>query len=202
MKRITLTWLFTMMIAYVSLSQTERISEAFNRSYAYEASKDYKSAIAALEAVYSQDLYEVQLRLGWLYYLVGNYFKSAEYYKKAISLKGKSIEARLGLAFPTYAMGNTEDLLKLYHDILQIDPANYTANLRSANLYYERKQFEQALPHAQKLIELYPFDYQSNLIAARIYVGMGMIVEAKKCYAVCLNFSPTDIEAIQALRKL
>ncbi|MCS6818574.1 MAG: tetratricopeptide repeat protein [Chitinophagales bacterium] len=183
-------------------AQNEKSAEAFSKSYLYENAKDYKNAINAIESAGTNDFYEAQLRLGWLHYLSGNYFKSIEHYKKAISLKNKSVEARLGLAYPLYAMGNIEDLIKNYLDILLHDASNYTVNYRLASLYLERKQYEQALQFAQKLIELYPFDYNSNLIAARIFVGLGKVIEARKCYYTCLLFSPSDADILAALKKL
>jgi tetratricopeptide (TPR) repeat protein len=183
-------------------AQADKAAEAFNKSYAYEANKDYKNAIASLELLNLQNSYEVNLRLGWLLYLNGNYTKSVLHYKRAIELQPKSVEARMGLAYPVYAMGNMEELIKNYTEILEIDPMHYTVNTRMATIFWERKQYEQALSYVQKFLDLYPFDYTSNLIAAKIYVALGKIVEAKKCYNTCLLYSPSDADVLAALKKL
>jgi len=190
------------LIISTAFAQADKSAESFNRSYNLEATKDYKGAIAALDAVYQATSYEFNLRLGWLQYLNGDFAKSMSYYKKAIELKPKSVEARLGLAYPTYALGNWEDLIKNYKEILTYDPMHYTVNTRLANIYFERKQYETALGFLLKLHEQYPFDYATNLLMGKIYVSMGKITEAKQAYNTCLLYYPNEIEVINALKKL
>lgn len=59
------------------MSQEYR-TEAFRKSYSYEESKQYANAINELLSI-KTDIYAVDLRLGWLYYLNGDY-KNSIYY--------------------------------------------------------------------------------------------------------------------------
>jgi tetratricopeptide (TPR) repeat protein len=61
--------LFTFSLSY------EEIKKAYEQSYLYEKIGDYKNAIRVLIPVYEAypSGYTVNLRLGWLYYLLGKY---------------------------------------------------------------------------------------------------------------------------------
>ena len=56
----------------------ERIKKDYYKSFVYEKLGDYKNPIRVLMEVYKAypNGYTVNLRLGWLYYLLGNYENS------------------------------------------------------------------------------------------------------------------------------
>ena len=175
---------------------------AFSKSYMYEYNKQYVKAVEAIMGNYNANSYEHNLRLGWLEYLNGDYTKSQNYYNKAIGMEPSSVEARMGLLYPLAAMGNWDQVITVYNDILKQDPNNSTANYRLSSIYYTRKEFDKAMTHAAAVLKLYPFDYDSNMLAGRIAVAQGKIAEAKKYFTKALNYSPTSVEAKEALKKL
>jgi tetratricopeptide (TPR) repeat protein len=69
-----------------TLVAQENVKLAFQKSYSLENNKQYKEALAALQAFNDPSVYEIQLRLGWLNYLSGNFSKSAELYQRAAEL--------------------------------------------------------------------------------------------------------------------
>jgi len=178
------------------------INDTFTKSYAYESDKDYVKAIEVMSNVYDANSYAMNLRLGWLNYLAGEYIKSQNFYKKAIGLESKSIEARLGYVYPTSAMENWDDVIKTYNDILIIDPNNSTVNYRLAYIYNYRKEFEKAANYAQKVIKLYPFDFDSNYLLGQAYIGLGKIKEAKVHLTRALNYNPSSMEVKNLLSKI
>jgi len=101
--------------------------DAFQKSYIQEATGDYLKAVGSLKAVYDEDSYETNLRLGWLTYLSGNFTDSKAYYNRAISLMPYSIEARYGFVYPAAAMGNWSEVIVQYEKILEITPNNSIA---------------------------------------------------------------------------
>src|SRR3954468_11766563 len=104
-----------------SFSKAQTNSEtAFSKSYAFEYETQYTKAIAALLELNTSN-YQVNLRLGWLYYMNKDYATSESFYKKAITLEAASVEARFGIVLPMSALGNWNNVLSTYLDILKLD---------------------------------------------------------------------------------
>lgn len=177
-------------------------SKAFLDSYFHEANEEYSEAIKDMESEYTEGSYSINLRLGWLYYLDGDYYKSITYYKKAIQNEPRSIEARLGYVYPVSALENWEDVLNMYKEILDIDPNNTAVNYNVAYMYYLRGDWVNAEAGLIKVLELYPFDYDSSLLLGSVYVKMGMIKEAREYYIRALQYSPSSSEIRQLLKAL
>lgn len=177
-------------------------SEAFSKSYTYETNKDYAKAASSITAVYNASSYTMNLRLGWLNYLAGEYIKSESYYKKAIVLEQKSVEARLGIVYPISAVGNWDEVIKVYNEILTIDPQNSTVNYRMAYIYFVRKDYEKAAMYSLKVLKLYPFDFDSNYLLGQIYVTQGKIVEAKTHLTRALEYNPISTDVKNLLDRL
>ncbi len=189
------------LLAFRSWSQTTTV-DAFAKSYEYEYNQNYTGAISALEKIYSEDKYEIYLRLGWLHYSAGNYTKSVAQYKKAIEKNPESVEAMLGIVNPLAAMGNMNEVVNYYHKILTVDSKNYTVNYRLAIIYYEKKEFSKAKTYAQTVANLYPFDYYANVILGKIYISLGDITQAKQVLNKALLYSPYSEEVKALLRKI
>lgn len=185
-----------------SICAQNTTSTAFYNSYTNENTKNYEKAIQALTAVYSESSYDINLRLGWLYYMQGEYNNSQNKYKQAIKIAPKSIEAKFGLIYPLTAIQNWNEVLKVYEQIIAIDSNNSKANYNIAYIYYVRKDFNKANSFANKVYNLYPFDYDTNLLLGRINISLGNILEAKKHLNKALNFSPTSLEVINLLKTL
>ncbi len=180
-------------------AQNNNLTKAFSESYILETKGDYSRSAETIKKVYSADSYEMNLRLGWLYYLGKNYKESVNYYNKAIVLLPLSIEAKLGFAYPAYALGNIEGVIKNYKEILKIDPVNYYGNYRLGSLYYERKDYQNAHNHFDKIINLYPFDYDAIIMSAWTYYRLGNYREAKVLFNKALLNRPSDSSALEGL---
>lgn len=200
MKKLFLNMLF-IASAITVLAQTNT-NDVFSKSYTLESEKNYTQAIEVMTNNYDANSYAMNLRLGWLYYLSGEYIKSQSFYKKAIGIESKSIEARLGYVYPASAMENWDDVIKTYNDILVIDPNNSNVNYRLAYIYNYRKEFEKATEFAQKVVALYPFDFDANYLLGQSYIGLGKIKEAKKHLIRALNYNPSSTEAKNLLSKI
>jgi tetratricopeptide (TPR) repeat protein len=175
------------------------LQDAFVSSYTYENNKNYLKAVDALKKVYDNESYEINVRLGWLYYYAGNYPESIVYYTKAIKLKPYSVEARFGYALPTSAMGNWNLVLEKYNEILKIDPLNYTANYRTGLIYYNRKDYITAYKYFEILANMYPFDYDATHMYAWANYRIGKIREAKVLFNKTLLIKPGDSSALEGL---
>jgi len=183
------------------VSAQQSAETAFSKSYAFEYDTQYGKAIAALQDL-NLDNYQVNLRLGWLYYLNKDYIHSEIHYKKAVKLEPGSVEARFGLVMPMSAMGNWNNVIAVYVEILKIDPYNSIANYRTASIYYSRKDYANASVYLAKVIKMYPFDYDGNLLYGKILMAKGMNADARKYFEKALQYNPQSEEAKAALKKL
>ena len=196
-------FMITLLTCVITLSYAQdELVQAFSKSYELEQYKSYNQAIEQLTKNYNAASYEINVRLGWLSHLAGDFVKSSNYYKKAIELESSSIEARMGLVYPVAAMENWNKVIEIYKEVLNIDPNNTIANYRLGSIYYYRKQYSTAAGYVEKVIKLYPFDYDSAILLAQIYTSLGNIIEARALYTKALLYSPTDQTAKQGLEKL
>jgi len=175
------------------------VQDAFEKSYLYEYSGNYSKAIDGLKSVYSEESYEINLRLGWLTYMAGFFTESTAYYQKAIELKPLSVEAKFGYVYPASALGNWEQVKKQYNDILQIDAQNTIANYRLGSIYYGAEDYTTALKYFEKLVNLYPFDYDGLLMYAWTNLNLGKFREAEVLFNKVLMNQPNDESALQGL---
>jgi len=197
--KIIVSLFLLLMLNTASAQNKVSLPKAFAESYAYEQKYEYLKAIESIKKVYKTDSYEMNLRLGWLYYQAKNYKESLNYYNKAIMILPLSIEAKLGYAFPAYAMGNKELVIKKYKEILAIDPNNYYGNYRLGSLYFERQDYQEANRHFDKLINLYPFDYDVMIMSAWTYFRLNKLREAKVLFNKALLNRPDDVSASEGL---
>ncbi len=165
-----------------SMSYKE-IKEAYEKSYLYEKSRDYKDAVRALIPVYKNypNGYTVNLRLGWLYYLMRKYANSKSHYEKALKVIPSSVEAMLGLSLSLMAENKWKDVESLMYRLLKIDYYNYYGNLRLCIALRHLKKFSNSEAVARKMLAIYPTDVNFlNELAISLYY------QNKKSYAKSL----------------
>ena len=182
-----------------SAQNHEQIKEAFSKSYQFEVSAEYEKGIGELRKVYDENTYEINVRLGWLSYLSGNFKESMAYYNRAIGLMPYAIEPRFGIAYPASAMGNWDFVLNQYVKILEINPNNSIAMFRSGMIYYGRKDYQKAKDYFQKVINLFPFDYDGLNMMGWTYLFMGNKNEAKIMFQKALYANPSGASALEGL---
>ncbi|MHC1702633.1 MAG: tetratricopeptide repeat protein [Tenuifilaceae bacterium] len=199
MKRLMLITVFIFSV-FISVSQDyTKLIGAFSESYAKEKAGKYGDAASALKAYYDANSYEINLRLGWLTYLQGQFTESMGYYNKAIELMPYAIEPRLGLALPASALGNWDLIVAQYNKILAIDPNNTLTLYRMGLISYEKKDYKQAYQYFEKVVNLYPFDHDSVLMYAWTNYMMGKTREAKILFNKALFYYPEDPSAKEGL---
>lgn len=190
------------LVVFCFSSKAQQTSEsAFAKSYSFEYETQYNKAIAALTDLHVES-YQINLRVGWLYYLSKDYVKSEQYYRKAVTLEPASIEARFGLVLPLSTLGNWNNVLSVYLEITKLDPNNSIANYRLSSIYYARKDYVNAAQYVSKVLKLYPFDYDSNLLTGKILMAQAKNADAKKHFIKALEYNTQSEEAKAAIKKL
>lgn len=200
--KIKLSLLIVVLSALPAWAQSnqETLEQSFARSYELEKEKDFLASADELKKVYDQSSYEINLRLGWLYYSTGNFNESVNYYAQAQQLKPYSEEARFGLILPKAVQGQWDEVIELYNKILEIHPNNTIAMYRLGLIYYERKNYDKALPLFKKLVDLYPFEYDGLLMLAWTSYFAGNHNHAKVLFNKVKLLNPGDASANEGLQ--
>jgi tetratricopeptide (TPR) repeat protein len=191
-----------LLAAPLSGQSNATLMEAFSASYVAEASGKYTEAIATLEPFYTTESYELNLRLGWLQYLAGDYARSETYYRRAVNLLPYAIEPKLGLAYPLAALGNYDAVISLYEGILQFDPHNTLVHYRLGAIFYDRQDYEQAYFHLEKVVNLYPFDYDAVVLFGWVNLRMNKATKARTLFEKALLILPGSESALAGLAML
>ncbi len=199
MKRLILLATLAVLVSVSNGQDYAKLISAFNDSYAKEKTGKYADAAAVLKVLYDDKSYEINLRLGWLTYLQGQFSESLGYYNKAIDLMPYAIEPRLGIAFPASAIGNWDLVISHYNKILSIDPNNTLTLYRMGVISYERKDYKQAYQYLEKVVNLYPWDHDSILMFAWTNLRLGKTREAKVLFIKALLYYPDDASAKEGL---
>jgi len=201
LKRSFLTTGMVLLAAAAMAQNNIAIQRAFKNSYADEAKKSYQAAINDMTPYYADGNYEINLRLGWLYFLNKNYPTSQSYYQKAVNLRPNAIEARFGLVKPLSLLESVDKVLEQYTAILKIDPQNTQANYWTGVISYNRKQYNDAIRYFTKVVGLYPFDYDGNQMLGWSYLMAGKKTEARGYFERGLLIKPDDSSCIDGLSR-
>jgi len=193
---VTVVLLAGMLAVAEPVGAQNDVASLYRASYASEASRDYPAAISAMRTVESKgSTYFVRVRLGWLYYLSGDYVTSAQYYRSAAAAAPRSVEARLGLTLPLLASKSWRDLERACRDVLALDANNAAARARLAHALYMIGNYPDSATTYRALIEQYPaeLDHQTGLGWALVKMGKG--AEAKQIFRQVLAVSPDNANA-------
>lgn len=201
MKKIICLLLIAITLQFNVKAQDAMVA-AFAKSYSYEKGELYQQAIDVLKEVYQEKHYEVNLRLGYLYYLAGQNQESVKYYTKAVEINPTCIQAKLGLALPNVVMKKWDVVIKLYEEILVIAPSSSYVSYKLGLIHYERKNYTAAYKCFELVYSLYPFDYEGLLMMGWVNLQLGKKAEAKDFFNRTLLISPKDKSALEGLAQL
>ncbi len=175
-------------------SSSTAMREAFANSYRYERSQNYADAINAL-MVLKEKGYLYELRMGWLYYLTGNFANSRQHYQAAITAAPAAIEPRLGMMLPLMAQLRYDEVEAVAKPVLMSDPNNFTANLRLCMVLRYQQKNAQALEIASRMLRLYPTDLNFLAEQGLLQAAEGETEAAKKTFGVVLTLDPENVSA-------
>jgi tetratricopeptide (TPR) repeat protein len=173
----------------------------FNQSLKFENDGNYKKALEEMNKIYESNKndYLVNLRTGWLHYLLGNYEKSKTFYRTASEINPKSIEAKLGFTFPLWELQDWDQLKNIYNDILSIDKFNFTANLRLGQIYLNAEDYKNAEKYLETVQSRFPSEYEPNQSLGWTYYYLGKKEKSKELFTNVLMISPGDTLALRGI---
>ncbi len=190
--------LVVIMMAPEMLPANGDIPQHFQRSFYYEDKGDLATALNEVLKILQTDAsnYTAVLRSAWLYYRRGYYDDSIVQYRKAVSLRPKAIEPRLGLTLPLMAAGRWKVAEAAAREALSVAPTNYTANSRLAYCLYNLGRYGEAATQYLKVLKLYPSDTEMQLGLAWTYVRMGRHDSAREWFSQVLGVKPSNTSAL------
>ena len=180
------------------------IRDAYHKSYQYEKTQNYADAIKALTLLHQAypEGYTVNLRLGWLYYLSGNFANAKLHYQTVIKVAPSSVEAKLGFMLPMLAQARYKDVEAMAKQVMEIDHSNYLANLRLAIALRMQKKFDQAEEVAMRMLVLYPTDLGFLTQLGLIKIAQKDPESATQLFTDILTLDPENVTAKQQLAVL
>jgi len=190
-----------LLVVNVHAQSNAVLQKAFHNSYTDELNKNYTAAINDISPYYTDNSYEINIRLGWLHYLNQNYNASKNYYQKAVTLKPSSIEAKFGFVKPLSFLQSWDKVLEQYMAILKIDPQNTQACYWAGIIYYNRKQYDVSIRLFKTVATLYPYDYDGNHMLGWSLLMDGKKDEAKGYFEKALIIKPGDDSSTDGLNK-
>ena len=179
----------------------DEIRDAYHSSYRYEKTQNYADAIKALAPVvttYPQG-YTVNLRLGWLYYLSGNYANAKTYYQTAMKTAPASIEAKLGYTLPLLAQERYEETEMIAKQILRVDLSNYYANLRLAFVLRMQKKYDAAEEVLNRYLPLYPTEVKFLTELGLVKIARNQTEAARRIFIDVVTLDPENVTAKEYL---
>lgn len=154
------------------------------------AASSYQTAIEV-----NPDYYDAYIEIGLLYTAAKSDL-AIEYFKTALEIRPKSVEAMYNLAYFYQISGNKEkkrysQAFALYDRILDIDPSNATAPFNKGFIHLEYLQnYDSAAFYFAEATKLYPGYYQAYYNRGLALESLGKTDEALKEYNRSLSIQP------------
>ncbi|MBL9095110.1 MAG: hypothetical protein JNL96_28085 [Planctomycetaceae bacterium] len=185
--------LFLIVSLAASAVRADDVQEAVVKSYELEKAQSYDAAVMTLTAV-RKPTYLVNLRLGWLHYLRGDYTTSKSFYQAAMRAAPKAIEPRLGYMLPLMAEARWLEVETIAKTVLSIDSRHYTAALRLSTALRMQGKFRPAREVNAGMLELYPTDLSFLIEQLLVSAALQQNDVATLCAAV-LSIDPENVTA-------
>ncbi len=192
--------LMLVLAASVSRASDEQQS-TFERSVALEGEQKIQEALEALNKATGPQVhtYIMELRRGWLYYLLGKYEESVTSYRRAIKQEPQSVEALLGVMLPQMALRKWVDAEKTGLAVTRLDPQSYLGNSRLAYIYYNLTRYKESAQHYARVLTHFPADIEMRSGYAWALFKQGKYQLAKAEFQAILAISPNYQAALAGI---
>lgn len=184
MRKISvLTIAVILTVAFAEMTQKE-LETAYDSSIKYEAAQKYDKAISALNGVYKDypGSYTVNYRLGWLYYLSGNYANSLKNLEAALLVYPYSVEVMNTINLINVAKMDWAQVEVQSAKVFKIDYYNYYANYWYGIALLRQKKYDLAVKQADKVLAVFPTYVEFLNILAEAKFLKGEKEEALKIF--------------------
>ncbi len=176
----------------------------FRKGMNFKELGDTAKAISSFETTVEQDpdYYDAFMQLGIIAAIKHNAL-AVEYFKSAILLNSKSIEAYYSLGMFYKDRGELNRAIETYTTILQIDPTNKNANYNLGYIHFEYlKLYNEALEYFSKSFDADKKYYTAVYMRGLCYETLGNVKAAKADYTNSLEINYGYVKAIEGIKRL
>ncbi len=179
------------------------IAGAYQRSFENERAENYENAIRALAPVHEAypNGYTVNLRMGWLFYLNGNYSNAVAHYEVAVGAAPFALEPKLGQLLPLLAQGRWAEAEAMAYQVVSVDHYNYYGNLRLGVALRMQGKLEASYQITWKMVSAYPTDVLYLVELAQVNDARGKVEEARRLFEEILILDPENQVARRYLER-
>jgi len=185
MKKLGLLLIISLFFGlYAQMTQKE-LEEAYSNSFKFETTQKYDKAISALSRVIKDypTGYTVNYRLGWLYYLSGNYANAIKNLETALIAAAYSLEVMNTINLVHVAQADWDKVEVQSSKVMKIDFYNYYANYWYSVTLMRQNKYDQAIKTADKMLAVFPTNVVFLNILAESKFLKGDKEEALKIFA-------------------
>jgi len=185
MKKLGLLLIISLFFGlYAQMTQKE-LEEAYSNSFKFETTQKYDKAISALSRVIKDypTGYTVNYRLGWLYYLSGNYANAIKNLETALIAAAYSLEVMNTINLVHVAQADWDKVEVQSSKVMKIDFYNYYANYWYSVALMRQNKYDQAIKTADKMLAVFPTNVVFLNILAESKFLKGDKEEALKIFA-------------------
>jgi len=128
-----------------------------------------------------------------------DYASAADYYRRAVLLRGDIPELWANLGLMQDATGSYSAAITSFHKAEQLKPSLYVPNLFLGIDYLNLNRARDAIPFLLKAETLNPSDPQAPLALGRAYLSLGKFDAARSTYQRALALDPRNNSALYLL---
>ena len=154
----------------------------------------YRDAGKATEAISEfEKALKIEPRIPDIYFEIGNLKgcpNSIEYYKKAISLDGKHVNAYYNLGACYDSKKDGKNAIKYYKEVIKLEPSNPSLYYNIANYLSAENKFEEASSYYLKAIKQKPNEYFYTINLGNAYTSLSKYKLAIKSYRKAIKINP------------
>jgi tetratricopeptide (TPR) repeat protein len=197
MMKTLLILLLLLTMSVVLADEKSWIKTSYHKSFHYEQTENYSSSIKSLLPVLQAypNGYTVNLRLGWLYYLMGRYANSISHYDVAIKSARNAIEAKIGRLLPLLAQERYSEAEQSSYKILNSDFYNYYGNLRLIIALRKQNKTDLAIEVVSKMLSLYPTNINFLVELGLLYEQQKLKDKARAIFRQVITLDPENVIA-------
>jgi tetratricopeptide (TPR) repeat protein len=182
----------------------DEISKAYKKSYDFETIAKYDKAVAALKEVYQiyPETYTVNLRLGWLYYMNGNFANALQHLNTALEISPFSVEILNTILLVRVAQLDWNVVEQQAIKVVSIDSYNITANYWYCYALRMKQKYTDSMTNANKMLTVFPTSTSFLLELGENYYALGNMEQSKSLFESVVILDPTNETAAAYLKTM
>ena len=122
----------------------------------------------------------------------GRYQDAAQEFRRALTVRPESVEARVNLGSVLSSAGDRSGAMEQLREALRLDPGNFTAHFNLGALLAEGSAPEEARAHLEAAVAGRPDDAEARRLLAKVLRGGGQLPAALAQYRKAVELAPGD----------